>query len=186
MHCLTVLRSLLDAFPRCGVTMSTKRAEFDTLADESDDGSYDGSEYSEESAGSEERKLQQKLEEVKRKKDETENEATTLSRNSQIEARHHKTMVAFAPAWLISPFIPFLESLITIFVGSVLIGTTNVSECTEPLDSACNAGSASDCCALTCRWCPQFTREGPCLSPTCISSCTVGPSLVCAIGSSPT
>ena len=116
--------------------MSTKRAEFDTLADESDDGSYDGSEYSEESAGSEERKLQQKLEEVKRKKDETENEATTLSRNSQIEARHHKTMVAFAPAWLISPFIPFLESLITIFVGSVLIGTTNVSECTEPLDSS--------------------------------------------------
>lgn len=121
----------------------SKRAEFSQL-DEADSGSDDdGSVYdSEESDASQdsvERKeaaIKRKMNKLKAQKESVVDDADTLGRNAAIELAHQKKMIAFAPRWLISPFVPLIMSLANIVGGSIIMNVTNVSECTEPLNSA--------------------------------------------------
>ena len=120
----------------------SKRAEFSQL-DEADSGSDDGSVYESDDSGvsddSVERKeaaIKDKMSRLKAQKDEVVDGAHTLSRNAAIEAAHQKRMIEFAPKWLISPFVPLIFALANIFVGSIIMNVTNVSECIEPLNGA--------------------------------------------------
>lgn len=112
--------------------MSNK--EFSELADAASDAEgSEYSEYSDSSDGEEERKLKQKMENLKKQKHNVEEAAEGLSRNAQIEAKHSKMMMQFAPRWLLAPFVPLIISLATIVHGSIIVNTTPLIECTEPL-----------------------------------------------------
>jgi len=119
-----------------------KFADLDDMKQEDDDAT--GFDFSE-SDDEQEQKMASKLESIQKKKEAAEEQTVTLSRNAQIEAKHSKDMIAFAPPFLIGPFVPFLMSLCTIFFGSVIMNIHPMAECTEPLPCTCLS------CASLCR-----------------------------------